>query len=127
MKADEFLKQVQSRAHLSSKDQALDATQATLAVLGERLFGGEAKDLGSQLPEEIGSFLNEKPGSGTFGMDEFFERISQREGTDVSVAAEHARAVISVLCESVTPGEIMDVQSQLPKDFASLFECGTRH
>lgn len=127
MKADEFLKQVQSRAHLSSKDEAIDATRATLAVLGQRLFGGEVKDLGSQLPQEIGSYLNEQPGSETFGIDEFFQRISQREGTDISVASDHARAVIAVLCETVTPGEIMDVQSQLPRDFASLFESTTRH
>lgn len=127
MKADEFLKQVQSRAHLSSRDEAMEATRATLAVLGQRLFGGEAKDLGSQLPEEIGSCLNEKPGSETFDLNGFFERISRREGTDISVASEHAKAVISVLCETVTPGEIMDVQSQLPKDMASLFESSTRH
>lgn len=127
MKADEFLKQVQSRAHLSSRDQAMEATRATLAVLGQRLFGGEAKDLSAQLPREIGSWLSEEEGSESFGMNEFFRRVSEREGTDIAAASEHAKAVISVICDTVTPGEIMDVQSQLPKDFATLFESPTRH
>jgi uncharacterized protein (DUF2267 family) len=41
-------------------------------------------------------------------------------------AAEHARAVLEVLCQAVSQGEIEDIKAQLPKDFAELFE-GTRH
>jgi uncharacterized protein (DUF2267 family) len=33
--------------------------------------------------------------------------------------------VIEVLLESVTPGEMDDIRSQLPDDFGPLFEAGS--
>ncbi|MBE0599165.1 MAG: DUF2267 domain-containing protein [Desulfuromonadales bacterium] len=126
MKADEFIKQVKERAHLDSRDQALEATRATLCVLGERLFGGERNDLAAQLPPELQPFLLEPMESESFDLKEFFERVGEEEGIGTAQAQQHATAVISVLCDAVTRGEIEDVKSQLPKDFAALFE-GTRH
>ena len=55
-------------------------------------------------------------------MDEFFWRVSQREGIDLTDATYHARIVIALLKEVVTMGEIENVKAQLPKDFAKLFE-----
>jgi uncharacterized protein (DUF2267 family) len=46
MKYDEFISQVQRRADLASREEAERATRATMETLGERLAGGEAKDLG---------------------------------------------------------------------------------
>jgi uncharacterized protein (DUF2267 family) len=126
MKTDKFLKEVQSRGNFDSKDEAMQATQATLAVLGQRLFGGEPKNLAAQLPEELRTFLQEAESSESFDLEEFFERISAKEGKDLSEASAHAKAVISVLCDAVTKGEIDDIRSQLPKDFDTLFE-GTKH
>ena len=127
MKAAEFLKNVQTQGNLASKDQAMQATQATLSVLGQRLFGGERKDMFAQLPPEFQSFMQEAGASETFGLDDFFQRISQKEGVDLSEAEEHARAVISVLCQSITKGEIEDIRSQLPKSFWPMFESRTMH
>jgi uncharacterized protein (DUF2267 family) len=126
MKADEFIKQVRQRASLASREEAIQATHATLAVLGERLFGGERDHLAAQLPAELREYLMQSSASDKFGINEFFERVSEEEGCDVEEAIDHSRAVIDVLCESVTSGEIEDIKSQLPKDFAVLFE-GTRH
>jgi uncharacterized protein (DUF2267 family) len=50
MTYDEFIGQVHHRARLGTTGDAVRATRATLEVLGERLFGGEAKDLAAQLP-----------------------------------------------------------------------------
>jgi uncharacterized protein (DUF2267 family) len=126
MKADEFIKQVKERAGLSSREEAIEATHATLSVLGERLYGGERDDLAAQLPIELQGFLLEAQGSNKFDVDEFFVRVSEEEECEVEEAVEHAQAVIDVLCEAVSKGEIEDIKSQLPKDFAELFE-GTRH
>ncbi len=126
MKADQFIKEVMNRASLSTRQQAIEATHATLAVLGERLFGGERDDLAAQLPPELQPYLLESRVSRSFDVEEFFERISEEEGIGVDAASEHARAVISVLCDSVTDGEIKDVRSQLSKDYDALF-AGTRH
>jgi uncharacterized protein (DUF2267 family) len=126
MKADQFIKEVKERAGLASREDAIEATQATLSILGERLFGGERDDLAAQLPPELQPFLLLAKENQKFDLDEFFLRISEEEECAVEEAAEHARAVIDVLCDAVTAGEIEDIKSQLPKDFAALFEV-TRH
>ncbi|HHX45155.1 MAG TPA: DUF2267 domain-containing protein [Chloroflexi bacterium] len=126
MNFDEFIGQVQSRGRMASQDEALKATRATLGVLGQRLAGGEASDLAAQLPEEIARFLHSDGGTGErFDLDEFFRRVSEREGVDLPVSVHHARAVISVLQEAVSRGEMQDVRAQLPEDFAPLFEAGS--
>ena len=124
MKYDEFISQVQHRAKLNSREDAVRASSATLETLGERLAGGEAKDLASQLPQELALYL-ERAHTGiqqSFSLDEFFWRVSQREGVDLTESTYHARVVIALLSEVVTLGVIENIKSQLPKDFAKLFD-----
>lgn len=125
MTYDEFIGQVQSRARLGSTGEAVRATRATLEVLGQRLFGGEAKDLAAQLPQEVGYYLRQGKSNERFGLNEFFRRVSESEGVDLPVAVHHARAVISVVHDAVSQGEIDDVRDQLPEEFAPLFEAGS--
>lgn len=127
MKHDTFIGEVQHRARLSSRGEAERATRATLETLAERLAGGEANDLASQLPPEIGKHLQGmNAGDGErFSLDTFFQRVSRRENVDLPKAVFHARAVMEVVREAVSPGEINDVCAQLPADFAPLFEAGS--
>lgn len=126
MKHDEFIGQVQHRARLSSRGDAEVATRATLETLAERLAGGEADDLASQLPRGIAQYLRTGlAGEGQrFSVEELFQRVSQREGVNLPKAIYHARAVIAVLYEAVSPGEMADVRAQLPAEFVRLFEPG---
>jgi len=123
LKYDEFIAQVRHRAGLGSHAEAERATRATLETLAERLAGGEAHDLASQLPPELARSL-EAPDAGIgakLTLDEFFELVSEREGVDLPDATFHARVVIGVLTEAVSLGEIQDVRVQLPAAFAQLF------
>src|SRR5437763_16329536 len=124
MKYDEFISQVQRRADLASREEAERATRAAMETLGERLAGGEAKDLAAQLPPEIAQYLQQAYAGiqEKFSLDEFFWRVSQREGVDLTESTYHARVVIALLSEVVTLGEIENIKSQLPKDFAKLFD-----
>ena len=124
---DEFIGQVQHRARLSSRGEAERATRATLETLAERLAGGEAKDLAAQLPPVIGHHLRSQQSAQgeRFSLEEFFRRVSLREGIDPPKAVFHARAVIEVLREAVSPGELDDVRAQLPAEFARIFEAGS--
>jgi uncharacterized protein (DUF2267 family) len=124
MQYDQFVGQVQHRAQLADGGQAVHAIRATLETLGERLFGGEAEELASQLPAEIGYYLRQARIKHKFGMDEFFERVSAREGVALHRAMHHARVVLSVLAEAVSPGEIEDVRAQLPGDLKWVLETG---
>jgi uncharacterized protein (DUF2267 family) len=127
MQFDEFVGQVQSRAHLASKGEALSASRATLETLAERLAGKEAEHLAAQLPTEIAAFVR-TPSAGageSFYLDEFFARVSAREGVKLPQAVFDARVVIEVLQEAVSAGEIRDVKAQLPAEFDPLFEAGS--
>jgi uncharacterized protein (DUF2267 family) len=128
MQHDEFIGQVQNRAHLSSRGDAEVATRATLETLAERLAGREPFNAAAQLPRGIAQYLqHEYAGSGTrFSLDEFFQLVSQREGIELPDAVHHARVVIEVLTEAISPGEISDIRSQLPSDFDPLFEAGSQ-
>lgn len=123
MKYDEFMGLVQNRARLASTGEAVKATRATLDTLGQRLFGGEAGDLAAQLPQEVGQYLTNGGESESFGLEEFYQRVAQKEGVDYPVAVHHARAVLSVVREAVTAGELDDVRDQLPDEYADLLDA----
>lgn len=127
MQHDEFIGQVQARARLSSRGDAERATRATLETLGERLAGGEPKDIGTQLPRELGRYLMtpEAETARRMSLDQFFERVSEREGVDLPIAVHHARAVVSVLNEAVSQGEINQVRGQLGEEYFPLFDAGS--
>jgi uncharacterized protein (DUF2267 family) len=129
VKYDEFIKEVQTRGHIESREEAERATQATLQTLAERLAGGEPKDLASQLPPELAGYMRYEgeETSNPFSLDEFFERVNERdEGVDQPRAVYHARVVMEVLREAATKGAMDDVRSQLPDEYAPLFEAGSQ-
>jgi uncharacterized protein (DUF2267 family) len=129
VKYDEFIKEVQTRGHMESRQEAENATKATLETLGERLAGGEPKDLAAQLPPEVAEYLRYEgeQESNPFSLDEFFERVNDKNpGVDEPRAVYHARVVIAVLQDTVTQGLIDHVRSQLPEEYAPLFESDSQ-
>jgi uncharacterized protein (DUF2267 family) len=125
MRYEEFINLVLERARLNSRDEAINAIEATLKTLGERLTDREAADLAAQLPPAIGRFLTVVDTNKDFGLDEFFEHVSRRESIGQPISREHARAVISVLEEAVSPGELQDVLAELPEEYETLFTFGS--
>ena len=125
MQYDDFVNQVQHRAHLSSSGEAVTAIRATLETLSERIQPGACKNLGAQLPSEIAHYLDGAMPPERFGLDEFFERVSVKEGTGLNTGVFHARSVISVLEDAVSGGEIEDVRASLPEAFSPLFDSGS--
>ena len=123
MKRDEFLKHVQSVAQLDSREEAERATRATFEVLAERIVGDEAKDLASQLPQELGQYLRGREGENgqAFSLKEFYQRVADKEGVEPNVAAMHVRAVFTVLQQAVSPGEFADVRANFSPDYEELF------
>ena len=129
MKYDEFIKEVQNRGHMESREEAENATKATLETLAERLVGGEPKDLASQLPAEIAEYLGYEgeQDPNPFSLDEFFERVNEKDpSVDKPRAVYYARVVIAVLQDAVTQGEIDHIRSQLPREYNPLFEAGSQ-
>ena len=50
-------------------------------------------------------------------LDEFFQRMSIREDVPLATAREHAHAVMSVVVDAVSKGELEDIRAQLPIEF----------
>ncbi len=125
MKYNEFVGHVQNRARMGTQGEAVRAIHATLETLGERLVPDAADNLAAQLPQEIGHYLRLPQTTDRFDLDEFFERVAQREKVDMPDATFHARAVVSVLSDAVTENQIEKVRAQLPAEFNPLFTAGS--
>ncbi len=124
MNDNEFISLVKKRARRDTEDQARRVTEATLTTLAERLAGNEADDLASQLPPTIGSYLRQETTRKTYNLDEFYAIVAQRASFDFPDVQRRARAVISVVSEIASPGEMDDVLSQLPNEYIPLFTFG---
>jgi uncharacterized protein (DUF2267 family) len=127
MQYAEFIKHVQQQGNFASHDEALLAAQISLQVLAERLAGNEANNLFAQLPRELVGAIHHRKMLQTenYDLDEFLRRVSERAGVDQATASQYARAVMAVLITAVSPGEMRDVFTQLPKEFASLVDTGS--
>jgi uncharacterized protein (DUF2267 family) len=121
LKRDEFVKRVTEIGELESQDQAERAIKATFETLKERLAGNEPDHLAAQLPEDLAAPLQGEGGREDFALAEFYRRVAEREGIEESEAIRHARAVVLVLQEAVTTGEMDDIRDQLKDEYAELF------
>ncbi|RRO18679.1 DUF2267 domain-containing protein [Saccharopolyspora rhizosphaerae] len=126
MKYDEFLNQFRERGGPSDREHADAAAKQVLAALGQRLAGNEPHDLAGQLPVELKDPLMRPTGEAEIGddLEDFLRRVAHREGHGCSTddALRHAQAVMSTIGSFVSGGEIQDLRSQLPTDYAPLFE-----
>lgn len=126
MKYHEFIGKVQSQARLPDESSAVTATRATLETLGERIMGGQARNLAAELPEEVGIFLTSTADKQvSFDIDSFWEKVSEREGEDLPEAVHHARAVVDVMQQAVSAGSINKLRDALPEEYDTLFESGS--
>ncbi len=122
MKYDEFIDAAAIRAGVSPDDAEV-LTYATLQTLAERLTGGEADDLASQLPVGLQDTLHKDfEQAEDFGLEEFVRRVSLNSGTDTALAWQGVRAVMGTLQDAVSAGEFDDVMAQLPNDFAAVLQ-----
>lgn len=122
MDYETFVGLVQSRARLGSREAAIAAIRATLETMGERLVGGELKDIASQLPREIAYYLTRATTAQKLSLQDFHARVGAREPCDPPQAVFHARVVMSVLELALSEGEVRDMRAQLPAEFNDLFE-----
>lgn len=124
MQYHEITQAVQTTAALESKEQAEQAIKAALETLSERILGDEASELADQLPEAIGTYLRGREGQTgeRFPLEEFYRRVSDREGVDGPTAALHAKAVFSTINAAVTAGEYGDICANLPPDYKELLQ-----
>jgi len=127
---DIFIKKVRVVAGLHTPEQAMATIRAVLETMREHMAGREPHHLAAQLPPEIGGFLqpldNADARGERFGLAEFYERVAEKAGITVDDARRHARAVIDVLGEAVSEGEMRDVRGHFSREYEALFGVPVR-
>jgi uncharacterized protein (DUF2267 family) len=118
---EQFIAEVKNLAELDAEEDARKAIGATLETLRERLAGEEPSNLAAQLPPEIAPYVEGEGGGESFSVEEFYERVAQKEGVGKEEAVRHTRAVATVVQTAVTGGELDDVRSQLGDGYKELF------
>lgn len=121
----EFVGHVQNRARLGSSGETVRAIHATLETLGERISEDEARHIAAQLPHEIGPYLEQADKTESFELDEFFQRVAKKENVDYPDSVYHARVVIDVLLEAITPDQADHLRAQLPGEYEELLTAGS--
>lgn len=131
MKHDQFIGQLQARAHLSSRGKAEGAARAALETLGERIPDHLAAKLASQLTPELAVHLHrsdapDQEGTGEhFDLKEFTHRVAEREHVHEPDAVYHTRVVFELLGEATTGGVMDRVRDALPTDLRPLVDAGS--
>jgi uncharacterized protein (DUF2267 family) len=116
---------VAQRAGLD-RDRAQRAIEAVLRTLAEQIAPGEIDDLIARLPIELHPLLKDvrahhRGSAAHVPLDEFLERVAQREGTDRLTSERDARAVFTSLREAIGDDEFFDVTVQLPFEYGALW------
>lgn len=133
--ANRWMKEIIENLDLGPEDytQALHALRAGLHAIRDRLPAAEVVELGAQLPTFIRGFYYEG-----WTLQPDTKHLRDRAAMIARVEKELApdnrldpvdvlRAVIHVLVEHVSEGEIQDVLATLPKPIAALWHDLTGH
>lgn len=123
MQYEEFIEGVGRRAGLEYFE-AESATGTVLNTLAGFLVDSEGLDLSEQLPKGVAEHLRQRPPERGefFSVEDFLQQVAEGESVDLGEAETRARAVLSVLQEAVSEGEMNDVRRQFPSEFGRLFE-----
>jgi uncharacterized protein (DUF2267 family) len=117
-----FVRRVARRAALGPFE-ARRAGEAVLETLAERIAGDEADELAEQLGDELRPALERGKGrtggnARRMSLDEFIERVANREEVTHEQAFDHALAVFATLRETLTDKEFSDLMAELPQGYA---------
>ncbi|MDF4252276.1 MULTISPECIES: DUF2267 domain-containing protein [unclassified Streptomyces] len=132
MQHDEFIGQVQARAHLDSRGAAEACTRATLETLAERIPAPLADHLAAQLPTELGEHLRrieyapDIPQTGVrMTRQEFFDRVARRAGAQPPKAVHEARTVVELLGEATQGALTERIRQSMDDELASVLFAGS--
>lgn len=116
-----FVDRIRERAGLD-RVEAERAADAVLETLAERLAGGEVDDLERALPEQFREPLQRGKvhvhgNPRRMSLDEFVDRVAQKEDVSFDEAFAHTRAVFATLAEALPPREVRDILHELPRAY----------
>lgn len=123
MEYTEFITHVQTLAQSESREEVEVATRATLEIIKQIIPSDEREELAAQIPRELGEYLrgSETEPIQSFHLQEFIERISQKESVSPTISIIHVRAVFAVLQNAITPEKFRKFYDYFSHDYEELF------
>ena len=120
-----LINQLRTDADLDDVDKARAALEIVLKNVVRRLTPGEAKDLIAQLPSLLQPMLQALPPGPdkSITREKIWDELLQQIGVDEGHTAQILLAVAGVVARTISPGQIQDVQSQLPADLRLIFSA----
>ncbi len=126
-KGNHFINEVAKKMELEDKEKAYRITRSVFHVLRDHLIGEENLQLIAQLPMMLKALYVEgwksvEPVSRLKNIHDLYEELVKADGKvgghdfpDTEAAAKAVKAVIEVLENTVSEGEMEDVKAELPK------------
>lgn len=123
MEYTEFITHVQTLAQSESREEVEIATRATLEIIKQIIPSDEREELAAQIPQELGEYLrgSETEPIQSFHLQEFIERISQKESVSPTISIIHVRAVFAVLQNAIAPEKFRKFYDYFSHDYEELF------
>ncbi|HET9174295.1 MAG TPA: DUF2267 domain-containing protein [Candidatus Saccharimonadales bacterium] len=118
MQYRQLIKKVQDYSGFSDQE-AEQSLHIIVETLSARLQEGERQDFASQLPSELQDIALKPTGQEFFTHEDFYEQLSDIEGTTKAHVKKQLMAVWKALKEAASPGELDDVKAQLPNSLAA--------
>lgn len=125
MRYREMIKKVQDYSGFSDSESE-NALITFVKLLARRLTPDERMDFASQLPAELQdtAIMTEDEEElsevdDQMDMEEMLETIAEEQNIDEGHAKKQIMAAWNALKDALSPGEIDDIRSQLPKDMVS--------
>jgi uncharacterized protein (DUF2267 family) len=123
---EEFVRRVAEREGVDP-ETAEEHVRAVFRMLGRAVAPGELRDMASQLPAEYEDLL-EAAGVGrrqAMTRDNLVGRVAELLGVDdIKVAERATEAVLQVLGERLSAGEVRDLEEELPGEVRDALERG---
>lgn len=113
MKYRELIKRVQDYSGFSDSESK-DALELMVESISVRLTDGERKDFASQLPTELKAIALTVRSTNENRKEDLVRQFMELEDIDESHAKKQIKAAWKALKDAISPGEIEDIQSQLP-------------
>lgn len=117
MKYNHFIALVKRVGNLRSDAEAEKASLAVLEIFASLLGEKKARNVAAQLPGELRMAMLQVKEHGPFPLPEFFRRIADKEGVPEPEAMAHAQAVLAMLQEAITEGELDSIYPELTPEY----------
>lgn len=103
-----------------SDQESEQSLKLFIETLASRLNPGERKDLASQLPTELQDIAMSPETDASKQNDDFIRQFSELQEIDEGHARKQILGAWQTLKSALTPGEVDDIKSQLPKNLDAM-------